>query len=221
MIASSVLLTGCVSTISGTATRAQHPGADVAPLDESQLEDVVLTIGEINAIMGASTMEVTSELEDMTDHSNEVSDPECLGAVYGAEEPVYAGSDWTAVLDQISREEGDDNDHWVEQTVVLYPSADKALNFFDKSKSTWESCANYTVSVDDNGNTYDWELGEVTAEDTMITQLTIQSDADGWGCQHALSPISNITIEVWACSYSAGDEAATIANDVVANATRK
>ncbi|MCV7302871.1 sensor domain-containing protein [Mycobacterium barrassiae] len=221
VIAASVLLTGCVSTISGTATRAQNPGADVAPLKESQLEDVVLTIGEINAIMGATTMEVTSELDDMTDHSNEVSDPECLGAVYGAEEPVYAGSGWTAVLDQISREEGDDNDHWVEQTIVLYPSADKALGFFEKSKATWESCANYTVSVDDNGNTYDWELEDLKSEDNLITQLTVQSDADGWACQHALSPVSNVTIEVWACSYSPGDEAATIASDVVANVTNK
>lgn len=219
VIAASVLLTGCVSTVSGTATRAQNAGpGNVKPLDASKLDDVVLSIGEINAIMGSSTMEVTSELDEMTDHSADVSDVECLGAVYGAEEPVYAGSGWTDVLDQISREEGDDNEHWVEQTVVLYPSADKAMDFFDKSKAAWESCSNYTVTVDDGGTGYDWELGEVTAEDNMITQITTQSDAAGWGCQHALSPVSNITVEVWACSYSAGDEAATIADDMVTNA---
>ncbi len=220
-ITASVLLTGCVSTVSGTPTRAQNAArGDVAPLDASKLDDVVLSIGEINAIMGASRMEVTSEQDEMTDHSEDVSDAECLGAIYGAEEPVYAGSGWTDVLDQISREESDDNDHWVEQTVVLYPSSDKALNFFDKSKAAWESCANYTVTVEDSGNGYDWELGEVTAEDNMITQITMQSDAAGWGCQHALSPVSNITVEVWACSYSVGDEAATIANDMVANAAK-
>jgi hypothetical protein len=222
VIAASVLLTGCVSTVSGTATRAQNAGsADVAPLDESELDDVVLSIGEINAIMGSSTMEVTSELDEMTDHSADVSDAECLGAIYGAEEPVYAGSGWTAVLDQISREEGDDNEHWVEQTVVLYPSADKAQKFFDTSKAMWEKCSNYTVSVDDGGTAYDWELGEFTAEDTLITQVTTQQDAAGWACQHALSPVSNITVEVWACSYSPGDEAATIVSDMIANAAKK
>ena len=222
VIAASVLLTGCVSTVSGTATRAQNAGpGEVAPLDESKLDDVVLSIGEINAIMGSSTMEVTSELDEMTDHSADVSDPECLGAIYGAEEPVYAGSGWTAVLDQISREEGDDNDHWVEQTVVLYPSAEKAQKFFDKSKAMWEECSNYTVSVDDGGTAYDWELADFTAEDTLITQVTTQQDAAGWACQHALSPVSNITVEVWACSYSPGDEAATIVNDMVANAAKK
>lgn len=219
VIAASVLLTGCVSTVSGTATRPANAGpTNVPPLNESKLDDVVLSIGEINAIMGSSTMEVTNEVNEMGDHSDEVSDVECLGAIYGAEEPVYAGSGYTAVLDQISREEGDDNEHWVEQTVVLYPSADKAQKFFDKSKAQWEECSNYTVSVDSSGTAYDWEIAEVTAEDTLITQVTTQLDAGGWACQHALSPVSNITVEVWACSYSPGDEAATIANDMIAKA---
>ena len=190
------------------------------PLDESKLDDLVLPIGEINAIMGASAMEVTSELDEMTDHSDAVSDPDCLGAIYGAEEPVYAGSGWTAVLDQISREEGDDNEHWVEQTVVLYPSADKAQDFFEKSKAMWEECSNYTVSVDDGGTAYDWDIEGLTADDNLITQITTQKEAAGWACQHALSPVSNITVEVWACSYSPTDEAATIANDMVANAAK-
>jgi hypothetical protein len=222
VIAASVLLTGCVSTVSGTATRGQNAGpSDAPPLDESKLDDVVLSIGEINAIMGSSTMEVTSELDEMTDHSADVSDPGCLGAIYGAEEPVYSGSGYTAVLDQISREEGDDNEHWVEQTVVLYPSADKAQAFFDKSKTIWEDCSGSTVSVDDGGTAYDWKIDDVNAEDALITQVTTQQDAAGWACQHALSPVSNITVEVWACSYSPGDEAATIVSDVAANAAKQ
>jgi hypothetical protein len=220
--ASVLLLSGCVSTVSGTAVRPPDAGpSDVPPLDESELDDVVLSIGEINAIMGASAMEVTSELDEMTDHSDAISDPACLGAVYGAEEPVYAGSGWTVVLDQIAREEGDDNDHWVEQTVVLYPSAEKAQAFFDKSKAEWESCNDDTVSVDDDGDSYEWDIEDFNAQDTVITQVTIQKDAAGWACQHALSPVSNITVEVWACSYSPEDEAETIINDIVANAAEK
>ena len=133
---------------------------------------------------------------------------------------MYAGSGWTAVRDQMAREEGDDNDHWVEQTAVLYPSADKAQKFFDKSKAKWEECSGYSVSVDDARHRLRWELDEVAAEDTLITQMTTQEDAAGWACQHALSPVSNITVEVWACSYHPGDEAATIANDMIANAAR-
>jgi outer membrane murein-binding lipoprotein Lpp len=221
-IAASVLLSGCVSTVSGTAVRAQHAAPiDVPPLSEAKLDDVLLSVGELNGIMGSTQMTVTSEMNEMIDHSAEVSDPDCLGAVYGAEEPVYAGSGWTAMRDQVAKEPGQDNAHWVEQTAVLYPSSEKAQKFFDESKSSWQKCAGYSVSVDDVDATYLWQIDDLTSQDTLITQLTAQEDADGWGCQHALSVVSNVSVEAWACSYDVKDEAATIANEMIANAAKK
>jgi hypothetical protein len=157
----------------------------------------------------------------MVDHSADVSDPDCLGAIYGAEEPVYAGSGWTAMRDQVAREPVEDNEHWVEQTAVLYPSAENANKFFDDSKSMWEGCANYSIAVEDNESSYLWQIDDVTAEDSLITQLTTQEDAGGWACQHALSVVSNMTAEAWACSYTISDEAATIAGEMVANAAER
>jgi hypothetical protein len=222
LIAASLLLTGCVTTVSGSALRAPHAAPiDVAPLTAAKLDGVLLSIGELNDNMGATQMKVTSALEEMTDHSGQVSDPDCLGAIYGAEEPVYARSGWTGMRDQVAREPGEDNEHWVEQTVVLYPSAEKAQMFFDDSNSIWEKCSGYSVSVDDQDATYLWEIDNVTAEDTVITQTTAQEDAGGWGCQHALSWVSNVTLEAWACGYAIKDEATTIANDMVTNASKK
>jgi outer membrane murein-binding lipoprotein Lpp len=222
VLASVLLLSGCVSTISGTAVRGQDAGPiDVPPLDEAKLDDVLLSIGELNGIVGSTQMTITSELEEMTDHSADVSDPDCLGAIYGAEEPVYAGTGWTAMRDQVAREPDEDNAHWVEQTAVLYPAAEDAQQFFEDSKAVWEDCAGSAISVDDADASYLWQLDDVTAEDTLITQLTTQEDADGWACQHALSVVSNLTVEAWACSYDVGDEAATIASEMVANAADK
>jgi hypothetical protein len=222
VIAASVLLSGCVSVVSGTAVRAQHAAPiEVPSLTEAKLGDLLLSAGELNGIMGSTQMKVTSELEEMTDHSGQVSDPDCLGAIFGAEEPVYAGSGWTTMRDQVVREAGEDNEHWVEQTAVLYPSAEKTQKFFDDSKSTWQKCSGYSVSVDDQDATYLWQIDSVTSEDTLITQMTAQEDAEGWGCQHALSAVSNVIVEAWACGYSIKDEAATIANEMVANAAKK
>lgn len=202
--------------------REQHAAPiDVPPLTEAKLDGVLLSIGELNDIMGSAKMKVTSELKEMTDHSGEVSDPDCLGAIYGAEEPVYAGSGWTAMRDQVAREPGEDNEHWVEQTAVLYPSAEKAQKFFDESKSAWQKCSSYSVSVDNADATYLWQIDNVASEDTLITQMTAQEDANGWACQHAMSLVSNVTLEAWACSYDVKDEAATIANGMVANAAKK
>jgi PknH-like protein len=222
VIAASVLLSGCESIVSGTAVRAHNAAPiDVPPLTDAKLDDVLLSIGELNGIMGSTQMKVTSELGEMTDHSGEVSDPDCLGAIYGAEEPVYAGSGWTAMRDQVAREPGEDNEHWVEQTAVLYPSAETAQKFFDESKSAWQKCSSYSVSVDNADATYLWQIDNVASEDTLITQMTAQEDANGWACQHAMSLVSNVTVEAWACSYDVKDEAATIANGMVANAAKK
>ena len=82
VIAASVLLSGCVSTVSGTAMREQHAAPiDVPSLAEAKLDDVLVSIGELNGIMGSTQMKVTNELKEMTDHSGEVSDPDCLGAI--------------------------------------------------------------------------------------------------------------------------------------------
>jgi hypothetical protein len=211
-----------VSTVSGTAVRAQHAApVDVPPLTAAKLKGILLSVGDLNEIVGATKMNITSELEQMTDHSGDVSDPDCLGAIYGAEQPVYARSGWTAVRDQVAREPGDDNEHWVEQTAVLYPSAEKAQKFFDQSKSSWQKCSGSSVSVKDADATYLWQIDNVIADESLITQLTAQEDAGGWACQHALSAVSNLTVEAWACSYRVKDEAATIANEIVSNASKK
>lgn len=216
-----MLLPGCTSTVTGTATRPENAvPLDLPPLEEAQLDDVLLSIGELNGIVGSTQMRITSELEEMTDHSSDVSDPDCLGAMYGAEEPVYAGSGWTAMRDQVAREPDEDNDHWVEQTAVLYPSASNAQKFFDESRSAWEGCADSTVAIDDGESSYLWEIEKLTAQDNVIKQTSVQQDADGWACQHALSVVSNLTVEAWACGYSIDDEAATIATEMIANATR-
>ncbi len=104
---------------------------------------------------------------------------------------------------------------------MLYPSAEKAQKFFDESKSSWEGCAGYSVSVDDEDATYLWLIDSLTHEDTLITQMTAQEDAEGWGCQHAMSVVSNVIVEAWACGYTIKDEAALIATDMVANAAKK
>ncbi|MGV0794596.1 sensor domain-containing protein [Mycolicibacterium sp. XJ1819] len=222
LVVATSVLTGCVNTTAGNAVRGQDAGPiDVAPLDRSELDDVLLSVGEINGIMGATTMKVTSEFEEMTDHSADVSDPDCLGAIYAAEEPVYAGSGWTAMRDQVIREPDEDNDHWVEQTAVLYPSADKARAFFEGSRSSWKGCAGDTVAVDDGDTRSSWTFEDVTAEQNMIAQYSGQEDAGGWGCQHALAVVSNVTVETWACGFAIEDEAATIAADMVANAARR
>ncbi len=215
-------LSGCVSTVSGTAVRnTKTVPTDVPRLDDSVLDTVMLPIGEINDILGTTDLEITSDIKDMTDSSDKVSDPDCLGAMFGAEEPVYEGSGWTAVRDVVAREPVDDNDHWVEQTGVIYPEAGNANRFLQESRSAWQKCAASSLAVNTEDTSTLWEFGDVLAGDGLISQMTTQEDADGWGCQHALAAASNMTAETWVCAYNLADEAVSMAIDILNNAAQK
>jgi hypothetical protein len=193
----------------------------VAPLKKSQLADVMLGIDELNSILSSTDMAVVSEMEEMSDNSRSVSDPDCLGVIYGAEEKVYDGSEWTAVRDQVAREPGADKQHWVEQTAVLYPDAGNAQKFFDHSKSNWKQCGGYSVAVDDGEASYIWQVNDLETKDDVISQVTTQEDSGGWECQHALAPVSNVTIETWACAFGIKDEAVEMAQEMVKSAASK
>ncbi|MFN8088940.1 MAG: sensor domain-containing protein [Mycobacterium sp.] len=217
------LISACATTIEGTAVRAGGPApADVPQLSESDLERVLIRASAVNGIMGARGMEVVASSEDLSDNSDVVSDRDCLGAIYGAEKLVYGGSDWIAIRDQVVQEPNDDNQHWVEQIAVLYPSAAKARNFVEESKAAWQQCAGKSVDID-NGDVHStWDLGDFRAEEAksglILTQLTEQRHAGGWGCQHALTSVSNVVVEAWACSNSIQDEAAAIVGQMQKNA---
>jgi hypothetical protein len=68
-------------------------------LSESALDQILLTVSDVSAIVGGSGLQISNSAEDLAD---------------------YAGTNWKAVRDQIIREPGDDKKHWVEQTVVLF-----------------------------------------------------------------------------------------------------
>lgn len=217
----SAFVAGCASTVVGTAVRAQGGGSNLPDLTEADLGRVLLSVGEINGVMGATGIRETGSTEDMSDNSAVVSDLDCLGAMYGAEEKVYKGSGWTAVRDEVLQEPTGDNEHWVEQIAVLYPSADKAQRFLAESRSTWQSCENSSIDVDRDDVHATWDVGPVDLSDEVLTQGIEQQDAGGWGCQHAMASAANLIVEVWACSDSIGDEAKAIATDMLKNAAKK
>lgn len=218
------LLSGCVSTVSGTALRGQAAGptpTDVPQLEESDLDRVLLSAGEVNGVMGATGIRVTASSQSMSDNSDGVSDVDCLGAIYGAEELVYDGSGWTAVRDEVLQEPMTDNAHWVEQIAVLYPSAEKAKAFVETSRTSWEKCGGTSIDIDNSDVHSTWKIDTANVSGDILTQQSTQRYAGGWGCQHALTSVSNVVVEAWACSNSINDEAQSIASEMVTNAAKK
>jgi hypothetical protein len=192
----------------------------VATLEESDLDRVLLSAGEVNGVMGATGIRVTASSQSMSDNSDGVSDVDCLGAIYGAEELVYNGSDWTAVRDEVLQEPATDNAHWVEQIAVLYPSADKAQKFVEGSRTSWEKCGGTSIDIDNSDVHSTWKIDKANVTGDILTQQSTQRNAGGWGCQHALTTAANLVVEAWACSNSINDEAKSIASEMLKNAAK-
>lgn len=221
-VAAAMAVSGCTSTVTGTAVRDPGAGpASMRPLRAAQLDDVLLTIDELNTVMGATKMQVVLTGQEMSDNSEAVSDPDCLGSIFGAEDSVYHGSEWTAVRDQVAREPGDDNDHWVEQSAVLYPSEQLATDFVENSEAAWRDCGGFSVAVDDGSNSSIWQIDDVKKDDDVLTQVVSQEDSDGWECQHAMSSVSNLSVETIACAFGVDDQAVTMVKGLLANAAKQ
>ncbi len=180
----------------------------------------MLSVAQLNGIIGATQLEVVVAGRDMSDNSEAVSDPDCLGSIFGAEELVYRSSGWTAVRDQVAREPGD-NEHWVEQSVVLFPNEKAAKDFVASSESSWRDCSGFSVAVNDATTSSIWVIGDVDLQDDVVTQVVTQEDSDGWECQHALTPVANVSVETLACAFGINDEAVSMATALVANIARQ
>lgn len=216
VVVASGLLSGCVTTVEGSAQRDPAAPQPETTLTAADLDDVLLPPGELDDIMGTSGLEVSAELDDLVDSSDALADADCVGAAFGAQEAVF-GELATAVRDQILREPGDDNASWLEQVVVLYSSSEDARDVFDGARANWDSCVGSLVTYDADAAPREWTVGEVTAEGFTISQLSVPEDARSGGCHHAMSVVSNVVVEAWACSDSVVDEGTVIAGEMVAN----
>jgi hypothetical protein len=218
-----IVAAGCVHTTDGVAMPADagrsSPGAPSKPGTSDSLERILLSVDDVNAVLGATDVELMGSANDMSDHSGDISDQQCLGALYNAEKSVYANSGWTDVVDQVLAEPDDDSSHWVEQTVVRFPSPDAAQAFRDASYAQWMDCIGKTVVVDDGEYEFNWQFEGIASVDGTITQTARQTDSDGWACQHALSVAESYVLEASACGSALQDEATTVVGRLAANVT--
>lgn len=207
-----VLISSCAQTVAGTAERAT-----AAATAGGGLDGVLLSAGAVNTIMGTTQISVADRSQDMQTTTENLSRPDCLGALYNAEDSVYQGSGWTDVRNQVLAEPQDNNAHWVEQTAVEFSGSDRAQAFVSASLSSWSRCSGKEVTMTSGSDVNRWRIGDLIISGRTINQTALQQAVRGWGCQHALSAVSATVIEATACSKNVADEAVTIVDKMSAN----
>jgi hypothetical protein len=138
---------------------------------------------------------------------------ECLAIDGSAQAQVYAGSGYAAERDQ-ALQDGDNFTHYVEQAVVLFPSAKQAGAFLTTSAQQWPACRQYTHIQ--TGSL--WSVGAMSnANGTLSTTATQQNaKAPGWACGRALVTRNNVVVDINTCSANPADSAVNIANQIAA-----
>jgi serine/threonine kinase PknH len=186
------------------------------PVAATRLNSLLLSAPDINVIMGATNIQPGKPITAMGTSTMNVSIPTCQGALFTTQDVAYAGSGYTGINGLVSSEPGDNNDHWVNQAVVAFPTADKAKSFLQSSEDKWKTCVGQTVTVtNSSGKTYRWTFAPIQGSPPKISVRQTQEGADGWECEHAMSVANNVIADVNACGYHISDQASQIVDKIV------
>ena len=218
---------GSISTPATSETKApiaSESKTSESPVDPSSpasgsavaqgaLQGFLLSAQQINTAMGASGMTVTGYSVVMSDPSATIEPKECLGIDGSAQARVYAGSHFTAERSQ-TLQEGYKYTPFVEQAVVLFPSAKQADAFFTTSAQQWPACHQYAYTWPKS----QWTVGAISNTNGTLSTIATQQNANppSGGCGRALSLRNNVVIDVTTCSANPADSAVTIANQIAA-----
>jgi hypothetical protein len=203
-------LTGSDSTPTATTAPSTTSPPFATP---ASLDALLLTAQEINTIM-AATLQPEQTGHSFNAKAVDISQPDCLGALFPGQQKVYGGSGWTATSFQPLVSPQTSTGRRVAQGVTSFPSADQARAFFNTSANKWRSCSGQTVTT--NG-TVRWIVGEFVGDATKIALTITVGDAPLF--QRVLSVVSNLVIDVMTGGYHLTSEGNQIADQIATKAT--
>ncbi len=185
----------------------------VPPVAEDALKGLLLSPEQVNSVMGATEMGVTERRTELSDDSATMEPRECLDIDGAGQAAVYANTGYTAVRGQ-TLQESDEFEHYVDQVVVLFPSAKRAAAFVDIAAELWPSCHDYTHTQSGS----QWAAGPISKANGVLSTTATQRNAgnSAWACGRALAARNNVVIDVNTCSADPKDTAVDIANQIAA-----
>jgi serine/threonine kinase PknH len=192
--------------------------AAAAPAPSVNLDSILLGAPDINTVMGVSNMQPINQLEQMGVPPGTLSNPDCLGALSAIQGSVYQGSGYSAVRGQGLNAE--DPPHFVYEGAVSFPSAQLAHAFVRTSADKWQACVGQPLTVTQpNNKIFHWNFENVAGSPPKITQIHTQASGKRT-CQHALSAVSHVVIDVVACGEQGiTDQGSRIADQIAGKVT--
>ncbi len=193
----------------GPASTANSPSG-------TKLDSYLLGAADIGTIMSDPNLVASEKTEQLRIPRGTLSNADCLGAYEPIEDAVYKPSGYTAVSGQAAHDAGEDPAHRVFESVVQFPSADKAGAFVQASADKWKACAGQQVAMTFNGKTSAWTFGQLAGAPPRIALERVQADG-ARTCHHVLHAASDVVIDVLVCGADvAPGQAGKIAEQIAA-----
>jgi hypothetical protein len=186
--------------------------AGPAPAQAMPLDSVLLGAPEISTIMGVPSMDIGSQTQQ-TALEWQLSNPNCNGAFYPTQNAAYATSGFTGMRGELLHS---GSEYRVYEAAVSFPTADAANAFVVASVDKWKACAGSTVTVTATGGTAQWNFGELTGTPPKITLPRTRKDGANQ-CQHVLSAVRSVVLDVVACAPGTQNQASQIADQMANN----
>ncbi|WP_232518810.1 sensor domain-containing protein [Mycobacterium intracellulare] len=217
----------------------------------SAIDTLLLTPAQINTITGgvfhgqnSAQMVVTNSSYGMSDHADQVNPPSCVSVLFGADPSVYNGTGFDGLRDQTLDASTYAIGNQIEQTVVVFPTAEQAQAILASQTKQWQACAArpnpyppparaLQISQRHGEGGYSWTMADVQVGPDLITVKMAGYDNEAGShqaCQQALGLRSSVVIKTKACqdisqSYQsdpvftdttiAGDYAERLANTIL------
>jgi serine/threonine protein kinase len=140
-------------------------------------------------------------------------DERCLGALIGYQTRVYKSSGYTAIFAQLMEKPQSNPGYVVVQGAVLFASVDQARGFVTTQASQWRDCAGKAVIQTNAGKTSHWTFRDVTGDPPKISlPREPTSGIKDVTCEHVLSAVANVVLDVNVCAPQTTDQASQIAD---------
>ncbi|MGV0636021.1 serine/threonine-protein kinase PknH/PknJ [Mycolicibacillus trivialis] len=189
-----------------------HPPTSAAPtVASSDLASLMLPDNRLTEAVGAATKAGPEPWREFARDTY----ADCGGIVYPMQSNSYSGSGSVDKYVQVGVDVRDQTRSNVVQGVVAFPSADLAARFVDRQRALWPPCAYQTVRVSASNDQpeFFWRITDVNATGDIITAKALRED-NGRTCQHALTSMNNIVVDVLACSADKSNPGLDIARGI-------
>ncbi|OBI49233.1 sensor domain-containing protein [Mycobacterium sp. E796] len=168
----------------------------------TKLDSFLLGPLEVGPIVADPNMVVSEKTNGMRNPKWTLSNPDCIGAYEPIADAAYKDSGYIAVAAQAVHTAGEEPSHRVFESVVAFPSADKASAFVQTSADKWRACAGQAVTLTYNGRAEGWKFAELAGDPPRIAQGRTQTEGTRI-CHHALRAVSDVVIDVLVCGPDA------------------